>query len=63
MPATNDDGRFIYPQAEYPVTLYHYTATRVPRRIHFHDVHGAAINPRIADEVRITIIATGFGKG
>jgi len=51
--ASNYDGRFAFPQAEYPAVLYHAAATRVPSRLAFHDVHGATINPAWPDYAQL----------
>jgi hypothetical protein len=53
IPVTSYGDRLIFPQAEFAATLYHYTATRIPRQIRFHDVHGAAINPSWPDYAQI----------
>jgi hypothetical protein len=53
IPTTSDGDRLVFPQAEFAATLYHYTATRIPRRIRFHDVHGAALNPSWPDYAQI----------
>jgi len=52
-PITTYDNRFTYPQAEFPATLYHYRATRLPSRFAFHDTHGASVNPTWPDFAQI----------
>ena len=52
-PITTYDNRFTYPQAEFPATLYHYRATRLPSRFAFHDTHGASVNSTWPDFAQI----------
>ena len=52
-PITVYDNRFTYPQGEFPATLYHYRATRLPRRVAFHDTPGGALSPTSPDFAQI----------
>jgi len=52
-PITTAANRFTYPQGEFPATLYHYRATRLPRRLAFHDTPGAALSPSSPDFAQI----------
>ena len=52
-PITVYDNRFTYPQGEFPATLYHHRATRLPSRVAFHDTPGSALSPTAPDFAQI----------